>query len=109
MSGVQPLAAGARVRVAPLPPAPARRVVTDPDAEALAELSDVVSGAGAFDLANSVEFVEGAVAGLDRRLLRRLRAGAFAYQNYLDLHHRTAGQARAAVERFVRGERELLA
>lgn len=103
MTGVRPLAPRARARVPPRPPAPAQRVVTDADAEALAELSDVVSGAGAFDLADSVEFVEGGVAGLDRRLLRRLRAGAFAYQSYLDLHGMTAVQARAAVDRFLTG------
>ena len=102
MTGVRPLAASDRARVAPLPPAPAERPVTDPDAEALAELFDLVNGAAGFDLADSVEFVEGAVSGVDRRLLRRLRAGAFAYQSYLDLHGLSAAEARAAVDRFLR-------
>ena len=93
--------AGARARVAPPPPAPAQRAVTDPDAEALAELSDLVTGVAEFDFANSVECVEGAVAGLDRRVLRRLRAGDFAYQSHLDLHGMTAAEARAAVNRFL--------
>ena len=101
MAGVQPLSAGARARVAPPPPAPAQRAVTDPDAEALAELSDLVTGVAEFDFANSVECVEGAVAGLDRRVLRRLRAGDFAYQSHLDLHGMTAAEARAAVNRFL--------
>jgi len=101
MAGVRPLAPAARSRVAPLPPAPADRAITDPDAEALAELSDLVTGSGPFDLANSVEFVEGAVAGLDRRLVRRLRAGDFAYQSHLDLHGMTADEARSAVDRFL--------
>ena len=103
MAGVQPLAGAAPTRVPPRPPAPAQRAMADPDAEALAELSDLVTGAGAFDLANSVEFVEGAVAGLDRRLVRRLRTGAFAYQSHLDLHGMTAAEAREAVDRFLIG------
>jgi DNA-nicking Smr family endonuclease len=101
MANVRPLPNAARSRVAPSPPAPAQRAVTDPDAEALAELSDLVMGNAPFDLANSVEFVEGAVAGLDRQLVRRLRAGDFAVQSYLDLHGMTAAEARIAVDRFL--------
>ena len=101
MSGVRPLSEGARSRVPPLRPAPLQRAVTHPDAEALAELSDLVAGDGPFDFANSVEFVEGAVAGIDRRLVRRLRAGEFAYQSHLDLHRMTADQARAAIDEFL--------
>lgn len=101
MHGVRRLAPQARQRVAPPPPAATPRAVTDDDAEALAELSDLVAGAGSFDLANSVEFVEGAVSGIDRRLVRRLRAGDFAYQAHLDLHGMTAEEARVAVDQFL--------
>jgi DNA-nicking Smr family endonuclease len=101
MTGVRRLGADERERVVPRPPSPPFRVVTDPDAEALAELSELVSGTGAFDLANSIEFVEGAVVGLDRRLVRRLRAGDFAYQSHIDLHRMTSDQARAAVDEFL--------
>ena len=99
--GVQPLTPAARRRVAPPPPAPAQRAVTDPDAEALAALSDLVTGAGPFDVADTVECVEGAVAGLDRRVLRRLRAGDFAVQSHIDLHGMTASEARDAVDRYL--------
>jgi len=51
--------------------------------------------------ATSVEYVEGAVVGLDPRILRRLRHGEFAYQAYLDLHGMIAAAARVAVERFI--------
>jgi DNA-nicking Smr family endonuclease len=94
--------AGARARVPPQSPAPVPRVVTDADAEALAVLSELVSGGGPFDFTNSVEFVEGAVTGLDRRVVRRLRAGDFAYQSHVDLHGLTAVEARDAVDRFLR-------
>lgn len=113
MAGVVPLSAAARARIVPSPPPPPARAVTDPDAEVLAELSDLVSGSGSFDLANSVEFVEGIAAGVDRRLLRRLRAGEFAHRSYLDVHGLTAAEARVAVDRFLarahaRGERCVL-
>jgi DNA-nicking Smr family endonuclease len=101
MADVQPLSPRQRQRVVPPPPAPAERTVTDPDAEALAELSDLVTGVGSFDIADTVEFVEGAVTGLDRRLVRRLRGGDFAYQSYLDLHGMTAEAARHAVDQFL--------
>lgn len=100
MAGVKPLSAEARQRVVP-PPPEGRRPVTDEDAEALAELSDLVTGGGPFDFAASVEFIEGATAGVDRRLVRKLRAGEFAYQAHLDLHGMTAEAARAAVDRFL--------
>jgi DNA-nicking Smr family endonuclease len=113
MAGVRPLSAAERARVVPPPPAPPERAITDPDAEALAELSDLVAGNGRFDIADSVEFVEGIAAGVDRRLLRRLRHGDFAYQSHLDLHGMSAEQARGAVDRFLtraqqRGERCVL-
>jgi len=101
MLDVTPLSAAARQRVTPPPPAPAGRVVTDPDAEALAELSDLVTGGAAFDIADTVEFIEGAVAGLDRRLLRRLRSGDFAFQSHLDLHGMKTDEARLAIDRFL--------
>ncbi|MGD9765568.1 MAG: Smr/MutS family protein [Candidatus Binatia bacterium] len=101
VADVRPLSSARKQRVAPAPPAATPRAVTDPDAEALAELSDLVAGAAEFDIANSVEFVEGAVAGLDPRLVRRLRAGDFAYQAHIDLHGLTAEEARATVDRFL--------
>jgi DNA-nicking Smr family endonuclease len=101
MADVRPLSPDQRQRVVPAPPAPAERTVTDPDAEALAELSDLVTGVGSFDIADTVEFVEGAVTGLDRRLVRRLRGGDFAYQSYVDLHGMTADAARSAVDQFL--------
>ena len=101
MAGVRPLSPAQRQRVLPQPPAPPQRAVTDADSEALAELSDLVAGGGRFDLADTVEFIEGAVAGLDRQLVRKLRAGDFAWRLHLDLHGMTAEEARVAVDRFL--------
>ena len=101
MAGVRRLASAERTRVPPPPPSPPLRGIVDPDAEALAELSDLVTGLGPFDITNTSEYVEGLVVGLDPRLVRRLRTGEFAYQSHLDLHGLTSEEARAAVDRFL--------
>lgn len=102
MHGVVPLAPEDRDRVDQPAPAGAgvRRPVSD-DAEALAALADLVSGAGPFDIADTDEYVEGCIAGLDPRIVRRMRKGDFAYQDHLDLHQLTVDEARLAVERFL--------
>ncbi len=84
------------------PPAPREaRVVTDDDAEALARLSELVSGDGPFDIADTAEYIEGAATGVDKRLLTSLRRGDFALQAHLDLHGMTRADAKEAVERFL--------
>ena len=103
MEGVAQLAPAARTRVEGPTPAAEPRPPTSDDAEALAVLSDLVSGDGAFDISETREYVEGHVIGLDPRLVRRLRRGDFAWQAHLDLHGMTAAEARDAVERFMVG------
>jgi len=101
MVDVRPLDPRARERREGPPPAAEGRPVTPPDAEALAELCDIVAGSAPFDLTQTDEHVEGAVVGLDPRLLRRVRAGEFAYQAHLDLHGMTVDEARPAVDTFL--------
>jgi DNA-nicking Smr family endonuclease len=101
VTGVTPLGARARERVARPAPAALSRAVTPADNEALAELCELVSGGLPFDISNSDEYIEGAVVGLDPRLLRRLRAGEFACQGHLDLHGLTSAEARTAVQAFL--------
>jgi len=99
--GVVPIPANERRRVAPArPPAAPSAVVREEDA-ALAELADLVAGIAAFDISDTEEHVEGIVVGLDPRILRRLRAGEFAYQGHLDLHGMTADEAKPAVQEFI--------
>lgn len=90
----------ARRITAPPPAEPGRPLVTE-EAEAMAELADLVTGRAPFDLSDSEEYIEGAVKGLDPRIVRRLRRGEFAHQAHIDLHRMTTEQARAAVERFL--------
>lgn len=101
MSTVRRLSSVERARVPPPSPGRGPRRIVDPDAEALAALSDLVTGTGPFDVTDSDEYVEAFVIGLDRRLVRRLRAGEFAYQSHLDLHGMTSDAARTVVDRFL--------
>lgn len=103
MRDVAPLDAADRERVPEARPSEAiERSPTSEEAEALAALSDLVAGEVRFDVTDSVEFLEGAVVGLDPRLARRLRRGDFAWQAWIDLHGMAAAPAREAVEAFLR-------
>ncbi len=105
MAGVTPLAAEPRMgaqRSGESAPAP-----VDSEAEAYARLADLVAGTGPFDIADTIEHVEGVAHGVDRRLLRRLRRGEFSVQAHLDLHGLTRTEARAEVEPFITRSRAL--
>lgn len=101
MADVQRLDAEPRVD-APRPAPGGRPLAVDEEVEALAALSDLVSGAAGFDLSDSTEYLEGCVVGLDARILRRLRSGEFPYQATLDLHGMSVAPAHAAVEARIR-------
>jgi DNA-nicking Smr family endonuclease len=89
---------------APPPPA-APQPFRDPDLDALEELRALVQGERPFDIADTDEFIEGCVTGLDPHVVRRLRRGEFAVQAHADLHGMTKDEAKAAVERFLRDSR----
>jgi DNA-nicking Smr family endonuclease len=101
MAGVVPLPRGSDARVDGPPPAGAGRRPVSEEAEALALLSDLVEGGAHFDVSDTREYVEGAIVGLDPRVLRRLRRGDYAWQAHIDLHGMTAEEARGAVDRFL--------
>lgn len=99
MAGVQRLAGGARVD----PPAPAAepRAMISEEAEAMAALADLVSGETHFDVTDTREYMEGAVVGLDARVVRKLRAGDFTRQAHIDLHGLRTDEAHPVVDRFL--------
>jgi DNA-nicking Smr family endonuclease len=103
-AGVRPIERGAE-RVAPPAPRGAPETFWHPDLEAVDALRALVSGDAPFDLADSDEFIEGKVAGLDHTLVRKLRRGDFAVQAHVDLHGMTRDQAKRAVEGFLRSSR----
>jgi DNA-nicking Smr family endonuclease len=75
--------------------------VIHPDAEALRELQSLVDGEAPFDLSNSDEYIERAVAIGAKPLLRKLRRGQYAIQAVLDLHGMDREEARHSVESFI--------
>lgn len=102
---VAPVRAG-KSRVGPPPPPSADQVrIPTEEAESLARLAELVSGEGEFDLADSDEFVEGAVQGFDERVMRKLRAGEFSAQAHVDLHGLTKDEAKLALEQFIQKSR----
>jgi DNA-nicking Smr family endonuclease len=92
-------------RVAPARPSLPPDEYWHPDLEAVDALRAIVSGDAPFDIGDSDEFVEGWVAGLDHAIVRKLRRGDFAVQGHVDLHGLTRGEAKAAVDDFLRKAR----
>src|SRR5512136_987462 len=86
MAGVAPVRGRGAARVEAPGPASDPRPPVSEEMEALAALSDLVGGAAPLDVADTREYVEGQVVGLDPRLLRKLRRGEFSWQAHLDLH-----------------------
>ena len=101
MADVVPLEDRPRVpkvhqEMAKLPRAVDERAAVD------AYLRDLVDGVVPFDIADTDEYIEGAVQGFDRRVLRRLRRGEYSIQAHFDLHGHTRDEARAAVGKFIK-------
>lgn len=82
-------------------PNPRLPQIIDENAEALAQLSEMIDASGEFDIVGSEEFIEGAAPGTDRNLMRTLRRGDFPIQGRLDLHGLTQAAAKTAVDRFL--------
>jgi DNA-nicking Smr family endonuclease len=93
-------------RVEPPPPAPKQVEFWHPDLDALRELEALVSGEAPFDLADTDEFIEGRVPGLDPAVVRRLRRGEFAVQGHVDLHGMTRDEAKVEVTAFLKASRQ---
>ncbi|MEW5737419.1 MAG: Smr/MutS family protein [Myxococcota bacterium] len=98
---VQPVRETAKKAPPPPPRTAAQVSIPSEEAESLARLAELVSGEGPFDLADSDEFIEGAVHGFDERVLRKLRTGAFSFQAHVDLHGQTKDEAKVALEQFI--------
>ena len=102
MAGVEPLDHRKVQSRAPGPLAkPCRRPLLEGELETYAQLVDLVSGGGPFDIQYTDEYIEGAVVGADPELLLKLRRGDFSIQAHLDLHGMTAAEGRQSVERFI--------
>lgn len=108
MRGVVPLSRSDRTRRAASVPdtAPSRAASAArsrrEDALADADLAELVAGPGKLTVEEAGEVVSGRAAGIDRRLVRRLRDGEYAVDVQLDLHGMTREQAGLALERTLR-------
>ncbi len=72
------------------------------DAElVMRHLDELVHGKGQFDIADTDEYIEASVNGLDRRIVKKLRKGEFSVQSHLDLHGMTRDKARVEVAAFI--------
>lgn len=101
---VEPLRKGP-ARVPSRPSRPSAPLAIDDEEEALSELFELVAGTAPFDIADSDEYIEGSIASLDQRILRRLRKGEYSIQGVLDLHGLTRAEAKEALIRFVEKSR----
>lgn len=99
VEGVRPLMNGRTGRVT-IEPTINHTIVSE-DAEVLAQLYDLVTGQGQFDITESDEYVEGARVGLDPRLVSRLRRAEFAVQAHIDLHGMIQPAAKDALRTFI--------
>jgi DNA-nicking Smr family endonuclease len=100
VQGVRPVEQKAP-RVGTPPPDPGRKPRKSDDAEVLAALADLCGGDGPFDISDTDEYIEGIADGIDRRLLKRLRAGEYAVQGHVDLHGLRQDEAKERVARFL--------
>lgn len=99
--GVRAIPAEERARRTPVPLREAARRGVSEQRRVMSELSDLVEGIADFDVSDTEEHMEGAVARFDPRVMRRLRAGELAIQAHLDLHGFTAEEAHRALVEFI--------
>lgn len=71
------------------------------DREVMDTLSALTSGRSHFDITCTGEYMEGHIVPLDPGILRKLKAGEFSTQAYLDLHGCTKEEARSALSSFL--------
>jgi DNA-nicking Smr family endonuclease len=102
--GARPVAHGPGI-VAPRAPRAAPDRPVHPELEAIDALRALVAGDAPFDLSDSDEFVEGRVAGLDAKIVAKLKRGEYAVQGHVDLHGLKRDEARREVDRFIRASR----
>ena len=102
MSGVTPLSQSNRI-IAKAPDMETRPAHPPniSDLEALAHLSDLISGTAEMDITFSDEYIEGSVKGFDRKLMQRLKDGLFPVQDYVDLHGLKKQEAESVIKDFL--------
>jgi DNA-nicking Smr family endonuclease len=108
VSDVRPLGGTTR-RVFSMPDPNLRPAHAAPDdeLEAMAHLSDLVSGIAEMDITSTDEYLEGCVHGFSPKLMQRLKRGHFPVQDFLDLHGLTKQEAEVKMGDFLHRSQQL--
>ena len=108
MSDVKPLLKS-KNRITPAPNLNIRPVhpAKNDELEAMAHLSDLVSGNAEMDITFSDEYIEGCVNGLSQKIMKRLKKGQFPIQDYIDLHGLTKQEAEIRMRDFLLKSQQL--
>jgi DNA-nicking Smr family endonuclease len=103
MSDVNPIPQSKKNRIAPVPNPNVRpaHLAKNDEQEALAHLTDLVSGLTQMDISFSDEYIEGSVHGFDQKLMAKLKKGKFPIQDHVDLHGLTKQDAEIRVRDFL--------
>ncbi len=102
LSEVKPLS-GSKNRITRFPDhniKPAHPAGSD-ELEAMAHLSDLVSGTAEIDITFTDEYIEGSTPGFSQKLMQQLRKGKFSVQDYVDLHGLTKQEAEVKIRDFL--------
>jgi DNA-nicking Smr family endonuclease len=69
--------------------------------EVIEHLRGLIEGSVQLDITFSDEYMEGAVKGFSRKLMKKLKQGLFPIQDYIDLHGLTTQEAEREVGHFL--------
>ncbi len=86
----------------PGPITPREEAPEDPEAEALAQLAELIGGGSGFVVSHTGEYIEGAGYGAPPDTPARLHAGEFSIQAHIDLHGMLAEEAEEALDAFLK-------
>jgi DNA-nicking Smr family endonuclease len=107
IAGAETLAAPTKVHATPAAPKPLQpHEIYNDDKAALDEFHALIDGDDfEFHIADTSEFIEGFVDGLDRQILKKLRGGDYAVQAHLHIRGLTREEAKPEVKNFIEGSR----
>jgi len=74
---------------------------TDESRQVMEQLQGLVRGSVELDITFSDEYIEGAVRGFSRRLMKKLKRGELPVQDHIDLHGLTEQDAETEVTNFL--------
>jgi DNA-nicking Smr family endonuclease len=77
------------------------RPASDESRQVMEQLQGLVRGSVELDLTFSDEYIEGAVQGFSRKLMKKLKRGELPVQAHIDLHGMTKQDAETAVADFL--------